>query len=341
MAVPVGTAVASAGTDGVLAGAPAARTDLQVDVLICAYTADRWEDVRAAIAALRAQTRPATRIVLAIDHNDRLYERAVDEFGDCLVVRNTEQRGLSGARNSAIRACPADDVERQVLVFLDDDAVPEPEWLAGMVAPIEADDRVMVVGGRAVAAWDGGRPGWWPEEFDWAVGCSYRGLPTSRAEVRNAIGCAAAFRGNVFRLVGDFTSGIGRVGADAAGGEETELQIRLRQAAPAAVILYEPAAVVHHRVPAARARWSYLRRRCWAEGRSKALISGLVGSDDALSSERAYVRSVLPRGVVRALGCGLRGDLGGFGRAAAIVAAVGSTTVAYGWTTLRRRFRLS
>jgi hypothetical protein len=86
---------------------------------------------------------------------------------------------------------------------------------------------------------------------------------------------------------------------------------------------------VEHAVPAKRTRWRYLVSRCWAEGRSKAILSSDVGSSSALATERAYVRRVLPSGVGRGLLDALRGDLSGVGRAASIVAALTVTVGGY------------
>jgi hypothetical protein len=57
-------------------------------------------------------------------------------------------------------------------------------------------------------------------------------------------------------------------------------------------------------VSQARTGWRYLLRRCWAEGLSKAAISRMVGRDDALSAERAYLTRVLPAAVARQIRAG-------------------------------------
>jgi hypothetical protein len=82
-------------------------------------------------------------------------------------------------------------------------------------------------------------------------------------------------------------------------------------------------------VPLARARRRYLVSRCWAEGRSKALLAHAVGASPALASERAYATHVLPAGVARGLGDALRGDRTGLGRAASIATALAVTVAGY------------
>ena len=147
------------------------------------------------------------------------------------------------------------------------------------------------------------RPRWFPDEFLWVVGCTYRGLPETAAPIRNLIGCNMSIRRTVLDEVGGFR--IGRVGALSIGHEndETEICVRIRAHFPSAIILYDPAVrVVNHRVPAGRTAVSYFAKRCLSEGISKARLSKSVGSTAGLSSERA-VRQQHPATRGRA-GCG-------------------------------------
>jgi GT2 family glycosyltransferase len=296
-----------------------------VSVIICAFSDQRWDDLVAAYDAVRAQTRPAEQIVIVIDHNDRLLERAGTAFGAALVTENAEEQGLSGARNTALAAS-----EGEILLFLDDDAVPDPDWVQQMLEPLH-DPEVLGVGGWAVPRWAPvARPGWFPEPFLWVVGCSYLGLPTTTAEIRNPLGCAMGFRRTAFDLAGDFSTTVGRVGAKPTGCEETEFSIRVRQAKPGARIVLQPAARVTHHVTADRTRVRYFLSRCYHEGRSKALLSGTLGAQDSLASERAYVGSVLPLALLAGLRQSIRGrNLAGLGSSLAILAGLGCAGVGY------------
>ncbi len=298
-----------------------------VSVAICAYSTKRWQDLQASVASVLAQLRPDDECLVIIDHNNELLDLATHTFAGtprARVVASTGERGLSGARNTAITASRG-----QIIAFLDDDAVAGEGWLRGIAATLAEPD-VWGVGTAAVPQWPGGeRPRWFPPEFDWVVGCSYRGLPTETTAVRNVIGAAMAFRREAFDLAGAFSSDVGRVGVAPTGCEETELCIRLRQKRPKAVITYLPHISVAHRVTQDRVKRRYFLRRCLGEGRSKARVSRLVGADDALLSERAYVRSVLPRAVLRELGRGLRGDLGGLTAAGFIILGVFAAGIGY------------
>ena len=173
--------------------------------------------------------------------------------------------------------------------------------------------------------WPTRRPGWWPEEFDWVVGCSYRGLPTTTARVRNVIGATMAIRRDTFTTAGTFREGLGRVGKNALGCEETELCIRLRQARPEAEVVYVPASVVTHRVSRNRVSVRYFLTRCYAEGLSKALISRTVGPADATASERSYATRILTRGALR----GLHDTASGLARSVAIIVGLLTTVLGF------------
>src|SRR5690349_1535306 len=97
---------------------------LDISVVICAYTEERWENLVAAVASLESQSIPPREIILVVDHNTSLFERARAHLRSAIVIENREQRGLSGARNSGVAIA-----EGMLIAFLDDDAIAEPDWL--------------------------------------------------------------------------------------------------------------------------------------------------------------------------------------------------------------------
>ncbi|MYT72839.1 MULTISPECIES: glycosyltransferase family 2 protein [unclassified Streptomyces] len=311
-------------------------TGPSVSVVICVYTEDRWNDILAAVDSVRAQSRPALETLLVVDHNPALLDRLAREHKETAEVRvleNRGPRGLSAGRNTGIAASYG-----EIIAFLDDDAVAERDWLRRF-ADGYADPRVLAVGGRTEPIWASGRrPVWFPEEFDWVVGCAYKGLPRGRAEVRNVLGGNASFRRTAFDAVGGFATGIGRDGDKRPlGCEETELCIRLSRARPDAVLLLDDRAVIHHRVPAARERFAYFRTRTYAEGLSKALVTRSVGAGKGLETERAYTGRVLPAGVARGVRDVVLGRAGGARRAGAILAGVAAAAGGYVLGSLRAR----
>ena len=303
-------------------GCVSARLPPRISVVTCAYTDQRWDSLVDAVASTEAQDPAPHEVVVVIDHNDDLLIRAIDAFPRARVFANDDARGLSGARNTGVRHATG-----EIVAFLDDDARARPSWLRALARAFE-DPTVIGAGGVAVPVWESREPSWIPAEFLWVVGCSYRGLPLTRAEIRNPIGANMAFRRSVLESVGGFADGIGRVGRTPLGCEETELSIRAR-AATGGRIVQIPDAEVEHRVSPDRTRWRYFRRRCWAEGLSKAVVARSVGSDEALERERSYVTRTLPSGVGRGLADALRGDRFGVARSGAIVAGLMITVAGY------------
>ena len=292
---------------------------------ICAYTERRWDVLNEAVREASAQMRAGDELVLVIDHAPELLARATERFPAARVVANTRRPGLSGSRNTAVHTAGG-----EVVVFLDDDAVPGPGWLDALLAAY-CDEGVIGVGGHVAPAWTGSSPAWFPDEFLWVVGCSYAGLPTGQAPIRNPIGANMSFRRAVLAATGPFSESLGRVGAVPVGCEETELSLRAHRVFPAGRILHEPSSIVFHRVSDDRATFAYFRRRCWSEGASKALVTRVAGRAGALATERAYVASTLTRAIARELRAALRGDVRAIARAGAVLA--GTAVAAAGYLT--------
>jgi glucosyl-dolichyl phosphate glucuronosyltransferase len=297
---------------------------LSISVVICAYTEERWTDLLEAVQSVSAQTSKPGEIIVVIDHNPDLLTRAQKHLSAATVIANCEPRGLSGARNSGVAAAKGD-----IIAFLDEDAVAAEDWLAQLMS-YYADQGVLGVGGAILPRWKAAKPRWFPEEFNWVVGCTYRGMPESVSPVRNLIGCNMSFRRYLFDEIGGFRNGMGRIGTLPIGCEETELCIRAGQRWPGHVLLFVPQARVYHTVPVHRGHWNYFRSRCYAEGQSKAQVAAFVGRQDGLSNERQYTLHTLPSGVIQGLVDALiHFDWHGIGRSAAIMSGLLVTAAGY------------
>ncbi len=285
--------------------------------MICAYTADRSAMLEAAVASALEQRLPPLEVIVVCDQAPELAAWARRRLDRAIVLENELAPGLSGARNTGLLAASG-----ELVGFLDDDAVAAPDWLERLAAQF-ADADVVGAGGAILPAWQESRPAWLPPEFDWVIGCSYRGLPVGRSDVRNVIGASMLLRRDAVTAIGGFVSGIGRQGANGHGCEETELCLRLTDALPRARIVYDPEAVVHHAVPADRTNVRYFLRRCYAEGISKARVTRRAGRERGLASERHHAARVLPAGIAHAI------RAGAWSRAAAIVAGLLVTSSGY------------
>lgn len=259
-----------------------------------------WSDAREHLlqrnlAALAQQTVAPHETIVVVDHNAQLQARLAAAWPAVDVIASGPVRGAAGARNAGTARATGEAV-----AFLDDDACPSATWLERLAKAYEHDD-VAGVGGTLHPGWPEGRPWWFPDEFDWVVGCTYRGLPARRAPVRNLIGANMSFRRELLLGVGGERDGFGRVGLAPVACEETELCIRVRASRPRLELVFEPAAEAVHHVTPERTRLRYFVHRCYAEGRGKARLRRLVGAQEGLSAERAYVATTLPRGVARGI----------------------------------------
>ena len=297
-----------------------------ISVIICAHSLDRWELLRSAGSSATAEK--PDDVVVVIDHNDRLLMNAVEGLTRTSgptrirVIANSNQSGLSGARNTGIASTDA-----TIVAFIDDDAEVIPGWIGHLLAPF-SDTSVVAVGGRAMPARPDRFPAWWPPEYNWVVGCSWAGLPEALTEVRNVIGCCMAFRRDALVETDGFDPALGRVGSNAAGCEETELCIRLRRGG--ARVLYEPRATVLHHVDDRRLTARYFVRRCWSEGRSKARITRRLDGG-SLGPERRFAIDAVRQSISTGTRATLRLEWSGIARAAALVGGLCTTGLGFAW----------
>lgn len=310
-------------------------------VVVSTYNEERWDDLTACLASLQAQTSPPLEVIAVVDHNPLLLERAAATFPAVRVIQNDRSRGLAGARNAG-----ADVAGGKVIAFIDDDARAEPDWLERLGECFRGPE-VVGAGGALLPRWEGAEADWIPREFYWVFGCSYTGLPTTLAPVRNPIGANMAVRAAILHEVGGFREGDrsdaprelrsrGVVRAANNVPDDTDLAIRVKQRRPEAVWLYQPQARVLHTVTPERASVGYFLRRSFEEGVGKASLAGLVGAGAGLESERRHAASVLPRGVLRELGLLLRGSGAAGLRAIAIVAGTAAAVAGYLSVAVRR-----
>jgi glycosyltransferase involved in cell wall biosynthesis len=312
----------------------------EASVVICAHTLDRWDELQRAVGSVRTQTRAPREIVVVVDNNEALRERAAREIAGVTVLPNAKQPGLSGGRMTG-----AEYITAPVIAFLDDDAAADPCWLEELLEAYR-DPAVLGAGGPVEPLWQAPPPSWFPGEFRWVVGCTYAGMHVRDGRIRNPIGANMSVRADVLRRAGGFTSELGRrklgfsvsgrarIGGKAESCEETEFCIRAARLYPGGYWAYRPGARVRHAVPAQRTTWKYFVHRCLVEGTAKAGLADLAGSKDGLGVEGRYVREVLTRAVVSDLRAALRGKVGAARQAGAIVAGFVLTAFAYVTTRL-------
>lgn len=281
---------------------------IKVSVVICAYTAERLKDIHEAVASVLAQTLKPHEVIVAVDNNEDLFQKLKAELPpEVRVVLNMGTPGSSETRNVGIR-----NASGEIVACLDDDATAEETWLENLIAEFR-EPRVAAVGGQAVPVWPAAKPPrWFPEEFDFVIGCTEHKKLVLQAsgEVRNVTGCNMAFRRKDFDEVGTWETRLGRcelgrADFNPAGGEEAELCLRIRSKVPNALIVFAPRSVVRHKVSSDRATLRYMFNFCYREGITRSMVRRLVSQygDNPLAAENTFLRRLilgsLPRRMLR------------------------------------------
>jgi len=177
-------------------------------------------------------------------------------------VLRQEELGLSAARNAALKKARG-----QFVIFLDDDATAEPDWLAVYQRFLSAppSEKIAVVGGPAPNEYEVPPPTWFKNSAALSRGDSPKCLPY-RGDL---IGCNIGYRREAALAAGMFDTQLGRKGNKMMSREESDLNLRLQDAGYE--IWWLPGAVVRHYVSALRMKFHEVMRGRFAEGRSIAI----------------------------------------------------------------------
>ncbi len=279
------------------------KTKPIVSIVVTSYTMERFKDLTELLDSFQAQTYRSFETIVVAERSTELYDRlkAYSEekgYSNTRVLFNPGPWGLSPARNLGIKKARGD-----IIAFIDDDALPFPEWLEEIVKTFAGEDSIIGVTGFAFPLWKDESLKWFPEEFYWIFGCSaWCGL-TEMKEVRNAWGANMSFAKEAFDLSGlfdeaNFGSSVAyEKGKHALIGDDTEFSIRLRRETRKRII-YNPDVKVWHKVYRFRLTPRFIRRYAYRHAYSKAVIKKLYGdnqSEDVLAREHELLRRILLR----------------------------------------------
>lgn len=250
---------------------------LPISVAICTHNRSRY--LALALAGLQQQSLPPAQFeILVVDNcstdDTRHVVDGLRQRLPHLRYVHEARLGLSYARNTAMH-----EAHGRYLAYLDDDAIPEPQWLQALLAAfnVQAGQRVACVGGRIDPIWEVPRPDWMPDELldyltvvDW--GSSGLALTPQR---RYVAGANVAFELSALRAVGGFDRTLTRTGANLVSHDEILVERRL--AAQGLAVYYEHEAAVRHHIPAGRATKQWLCARVHADGYSDAVLRTRMG----------------------------------------------------------------
>jgi glycosyltransferase involved in cell wall biosynthesis len=191
-----------------------------------------------------------------------------------------QHQGLSYARNRGIA-----EAHGEIIVFLDDDAVAEPDYLEKIFAFFEQTPIAAGCGGRIYPRFETKRPRWMSYFLLSLTSSIDLGNKTKVFNLRQfPVGANMAVRKSMFEKYGLFNPDLGRKGSSMDGAEEKDLFYRMTSAKEK--IYYTADAVVHHYVPDKRLTFDFFKRQAIGIGRSEQIRSRNI-------SALEYVKSIV------------------------------------------------
>ena len=237
---------------------------VKLSVIIPTY--NRSRTLIQALRSLQSQSLPDFQILVVDNAADAAVEKAVAEFNVTAKTRvqyvSEPQLGLHNARHTGARAAAGD-----ILVFTDDDATFEPDWLKAYETAFVEHPEMVAAGGPVHAAWDEDPPEWlrryMGDSPDFGI-LSLRSGTTSflmSPEITFFGTNMAIRRHTLFSHRGFNPESFGLAWL---GDGETGLWRKLSQAR--LLMGYVPEALVYHHIPRERMTLRYFRRRMANEG---------------------------------------------------------------------------
>ncbi len=249
----------------------------QISVIIGTY--NRCESLRDTIRALKQQIYSSDLQVelFAVDNNSNDKTEIIvreEAQGSPFPIYYffEESRGTSFARNRGVH-----ESKGEILIFTDDDTIPNQDWIQKIVDNMSKYD-ADCIGGRILPLWIKTPPDWL---FQNEVLMGSLATNDGRKSVLIAqsysdydpqliYGANMAFKRACLDAVGLFDVQLGPHGKKNFRGEESELIERLLKHGKK--VVYIPDAVVKHKVEPKRMKMSYFRSLRFHAGRSQVMI---------------------------------------------------------------------
>ncbi|HET8910704.1 MAG TPA: glycosyltransferase [Ktedonobacteraceae bacterium] len=264
-------------------------------VILCTY--NRRSLILSALASLRRQTLPYTQfeVIVVDNHSSDGTLAAVQHYLKAGTSNENapEQiwnvRCLSQKHNdlSEARKLGLEVARGEIVVFMDDDAVADPHFLASLQQAY-VQTGADAIGGKVELRWEMSRPHWLQDEMLSALGQyapAHKGFPLKPLESFSS--CNFSVRRELLTALGAFSPLLSKRIQFPWSLEVEELCQRLHQSG--CKVWYEPGAIVIHRCPASRLQKPYFVGKAYWEGRSRVLLEyELQLKKGFLSQRQAY-----------------------------------------------------
>lgn len=241
----------------------------EISVIICSYNRARY--IREALESLyRQDADKSTYEVIVVDNNstddtDEVCHTFLNNHQDLKAQYLKEvQQGSSFARNRG-----ADAAKGRILVFMDDDAVAESDFISGYIKLFKEIPDAVGAGGRIIPRYIPDEPTWMSYYVSSLVGnFDYSPVQCRFKQGKYPLESNMAVRADAFNRISGFNTDLpGVKGTLRIGGEGKDFFYRLT--ADGSNIIYDPAIRVMHVVETAKLTREYMYRVASGIGRGE------------------------------------------------------------------------
>ena len=194
----------------------------------------------------------------------------LQRYMDCLPLHYLYEprRGKNAALNTGV-AFVLQNFDSDLLLFSDDDAAPDQDWLVRFSECAAKQQDYAVFGGAILPDWAAAPPDWLLRlvPLGLSFGLTSSNLPDGAVHPGLVWGANMAIRRTVFEAGHRFNETVGPNGGDYAMGSEIELTRKLH--ALGHLSWFCPAARVSHHIRAHQLTRKFVLKRAWRFGRGK------------------------------------------------------------------------
>lgn len=217
----------------------------EISVVICTYNRDGY--ILAALDSLKKQdaSRDVFEIIVVNNNSTdkteekcKFFEQSNPELNFTYTIEANQ--GLSFARNKGIEVSKA-----PLIVFIDDDAIAEKDFVGNLLQNFEENSDYEAVGGKVLPIYpDGKEPKWMSKYVQRLVSKVDDGEKKREFRDKYPVGCNMAFRKTVFDEVGGFNTDL------TLRSDDKYIFMKLKKAGKRT--FYAPDVIVHHNIEAFR-----------------------------------------------------------------------------------------
>jgi glycosyltransferase involved in cell wall biosynthesis len=220
--------------------------------------------LRNAITSLQKLNFPKDRYeIVVIDNNStddtrRIVEECKQHGNKEIIYFKEVREGLHNARHAGARIATGD-----ILAYIDDDVISEPDWLSELIKPY-ADPEVACVGGKILPRYETKEPEW-AKYFPGFLSILDRANDITTINDDLVYGCNFSIRKTVLYDVGGFHPdampwNLIKYRGDGETGLLNQVMGKKNK------VVYTPFAVVTHVIPKERVTTDYFKRRAFIQG---------------------------------------------------------------------------